>query len=132
MGMDKQGAPRGTGVSPRGALAGPTQPSLLRPCFCTSQHHELYPWKQHLMSSGCIQPLSIPALGLSLIPSTISLPCPGLQGQGGFSHLSAGIWGQGMQEQLLPQADPAHLWFPAAQAVQGSGIGNISQLSAGY
>lgn len=131
-GWTEQGAPRGTGVSPRGALAGPVQPSLLRPCFCTSQHHELYAWKQQLLSSGCIQHLSITALRLSLIPSTTSLPCPGLQDQGGlFPPLSRDL-GAGNAGAAPATGRPCTTLVSLAQAVQGSGIGNISQLSAGH
>lgn len=91
-------------LPPRGSVrphAVPS-PSLLKSCFSISQHHELYAWKQ-LMSSGCIQHLSIPALGVSFVPSTLSLPWAAVPGS--FSHPAAGIWGAG-------NAEPAHPVIP--------------------
>lgn len=83
------------------------------------QHHELYAWK-HLMSSGCIRHLSIPALGLSFTPSTIlpSLPRAAVPG-GLFPPFSRNLGGRECRSSSLPQAEPAHPIISSAQPMQG-------------
>lgn len=114
-------------------------PSLLTSRFSISQHHELYAWK-HLMSSGCIRHLSIPALRLSFIPSTIlpSLPRAAVPG-GLFPPFSrnrgAGNAGaapcprQSLHTPLFPQHSPCKAAPGKNRALE---FGNISQFSAGY
>lgn len=81
--------------------------SLLKSCFSISQHHELYAWK-HLMSSGCIQHFSIPAL--AAVP-------------GAFPTFQQEFGGQGM---------PTLSFLSCSRQEQGSGIGIFSRFAAGF
>lgn len=116
--MAKEVRPKGLCLPPCSARSKGTAFPAHIPLF-HQQHHELYAWK-HLMSSGCIQHLSIPALGLSFTPSTIlpSLPRAAVPG-GLFPPFSRNLGGRECRSSSLPQAEPAHPVISSAQPMQG-------------